>query len=920
MAYLAPRRLRIIELCRNPPKSSLSCILGNCRFFSDEGSSDAEQAAARTKRRRVGCENRGEKIKSNLPRVKYHKNDTPGNKLHPHRRTEQGNIIHALKNLIASSRAEKSHPNATENHLRWKAMSKQILDDLDNLSPVLLARCIHGCRVVGYWDSELLSKLFYFACRNAELVESVRPIGVSMSIQSLGMIAADQKRKKNHEALAVLENEGWDFLVKLTEACEGRFGFHLEEFKARELSSMLQGLGCYSAAICRSKQKKDWIDGKVRAIMKAMKPHMESGASPQDFSTALHGLANVQLKDADLLDGLGKWLKKPLSTGAVHFDEHSLATMVWGLSKLNLKDEELFDLLGNRVAARAQHLTMQGLPNVVYGFGVLGYKNEQLLTVLGQEISKPEKLGKLAEQGLANTVYGFSLVGHFDGKVLAALGNEISKPHRLNRFAEQELANMVYGFGLLGYDDKFLLSRLGTEVSKPQRLSKFIAQGLSNVVYGLGLVRSSDREVLESLAGEVAKPQRLQEFSAQGLANIAYGFGLCGVRNEEVLKQLGAEIASETRIDTFTGQGLVMVIYGFGKSSFFDEATFSVLLNGVTKRLGEFSPQEISTALYGFALVETLATEFLAESMVSFLDSVVEEVNRRDLRGFDRHTLSNICWSLGQLRYRNADLMGRLINASQVGDAEPSDETTKVISMMMQACAVLTIEHREFLQLSQSYILRNKERMSSRDCIHTMWSMAVLGILSVEHFTHLCKRLLVLGIDRQKLSFEEAMQIAQASLYITLIKGEKFDPTLDSLVKLAKTQCVKPTQISSFEKGILKMLLEKGISFESDKRLVDGVLPVDIFIPGTPGLVIECDGPTHYTINKVDGEYLQRGKTLFRNQVLEAAGYKVVCVPFFVEKEARREKAVCDAIEHLSAENQPFRHTVPEVASKTKIP
>lgn len=54
-------------------------------------------------------------------------------------------------------------------------------------------------------------------------------------------------------------------------------------------------------------------------------------------------------------------------------------------------------------------------------------------------------------------------------------------------------------------------------------------------------------------------------------------------------------------------------------------------------------------------------------------------------------------------------------------------------------------------------------------------------------------------------------------------------------------------------------------------------MEVDGLVDGSPQVVVEIDGPTHYTINTFSGiGFQQMGATLFRNQLLEGLGYKVI--------------------------------------------
>lgn len=54
-------------------------------------------------------------------------------------------------------------------------------------------------------------------------------------------------------------------------------------------------------------------------------------------------------------------------------------------------------------------------------------------------------------------------------------------------------------------------------------------------------------------------------------------------------------------------------------------------------------------------------------------------------------------------------------------------------------------------------------------------------------------------------------------------------------------------------------------------------MEVDCVVEGTEPIVVEIDGPTHYTTNTHrGGAYQEVGATKFRNRILEDLGYRVM--------------------------------------------
>ncbi|GMH43890.1 hypothetical protein BSKO_11824 [Bryopsis sp. KO-2023] len=774
-------------------------------------------------------------------------------------RRSKENVVDVLKVLgrRSKSRRKRKIPFDAEELQAWRDCSKMILNDLSNLTAFGLAFTIHSCRMAGYWDLKLIQELVEHAKRHPRLVAEYNPISCSMTIQSLGMMALTQRKKRDRRAMHFFENSGLDFLGLVMETCLRLRTFEEATYAARGLASSMHGLGAYCGSMAK---KPELLQGFSEAIVEEFvrKGNRGGVASAQDFSTLLHGLANIHFEDEARLKSICDLLQEMLSSGEVEFGQQALSNIVWSLSKLDCNDREVLGLLSERIKGEVGDMTSQGLANIVYGFGVLGYNHPG---------------------------------------ALSALGKESIKPHRLDRFNCQALVNIIYGLGQVGFQERKVLSKLAREISKPHRLKLLTHQGAANLIYSFGLSGFHDKQVLEVLLEEILQSQRLKQSSEQELAIIVYGLGLVGYCNRSHLSTLGKEIIKENRLRGCTDQGLVNIVYGYGKCQFFDKEIFLKLMDEAEGRFSQLTPQGIANVFYSLALMEMEITDSIPEQLLRMLESLSSGIDRRGLVGFDTQALSNLFWSLGELRYRDARLLSDLITA-YMHEAERRPEGIQVeqLSMILNACALLDFHDKGFFEVARNWLPSRVD--DERTTTNVMWSMAVLGILSLPEFEHQCDRLVTLQNQGHEISTGGSMQVAQASLHISIISGEEFNPRFANLVENCREASYSPTQESSFERIIQKMLLNEGLSYETNKRLVQDILSVDVFIPGTPGLVIECDGPTHYTINKVDGEYRRMGDTIFRNRLLEASGYKVVCLPYFLTGENLR-MIVRDAIVNL---------------------
>lgn len=84
-----------------------------------------------------------------------------------------------------------------------------------------------------------------------------------------------------------------------------------------------------------------------------------------------------------------------------------------------------------------------------------------------------------------------------------------------------------------------------------------------------------------------------------------------------------------------------------------------------------------------------------------------------------------------------------------------------------------------------------------------------------------------------------------------------------------------PTCSSGFHKKIGSVLSDIGYKYESEVNLANGVATVDIALLKHK-IVVEADGPTHYTVNSVDGRPWMMGSTKLRNEVIRCLGWQVI--------------------------------------------
>ena len=89
------------------------------------------------------------------------------------------------------------------------------------------------------------------------------------------------------------------------------------------------------------------------------------------------------------------------------------------------------------------------------------------------------------------------------------------------------------------------------------------------------------------------------------------------------------------------------------------------------------------------------------------------------------------------------------------------------------------------------------------------------------------------------------------------------------------TIVTKDSILSRFHGQVSSSLSRLEIAHDVEQLTWNDYMSVDILMPGN--LVIEVDGPSHYSLNTLR----MNGSTLARNKLLKHWSYSVVCIPYF---------------------------------------
>lgn len=390
--------------------------------------------------------------------------------------------------LDAQSRASASEDvqGVDELSLGWEGCKKSAMASMATATPFRIATILHCCNKGNFVDDELITSTLQKALKDAEKGLKFAPIGVSLSIQSLGCMARHVRlsypgKDYQFEPLARM------FTVSLLKYCEQRKAFQHAAFNPRNLSAVMHGLGllCHVPSIGALDPCLAPVADKIleEFIVKIGKTPF----SDKDISCILHGCANLQLTQEEYIFRVGELLRVSLARNRA-FGSHGLANIVWALGKLNYRNDDILMRLGTEVVKDSllyKH-TSQALANFVYSFGILEFSNAEIMRKLFGQVAQKSMLSKYKDQELWSIVYGLGKMGCTDMKVMEIFGAEICRESRLPHISTQGLANILYAFGKANYFDPSLCTTL-LERCQPQ-MELFTPQELTCTVYGLAHV------------------------------------------------------------------------------------------------------------------------------------------------------------------------------------------------------------------------------------------------------------------------------------------------------------------------------------------------------------------------------------------------------------------------------------------------
>lgn len=537
-------------------------------------------------------------------------------------------------------------------------------------------------------------------------------------------------------------------------------------------------------------------------------------------------------------------------------------------------------------------ITARNVSTTLHGLGLLFHKEDD--SPISLEISRiVEALlkililrgqnGKVMDMDMSNAVLGCAHMGFKNPAYIKDVCLLVTW-----RLAHEEpvglqtLSNMIWALGKIEFKDRDIVTKLAKAVIEPYRLPEFSNCALCGIPYSLANMGYANPVVLEPLANEIGKPHRMKEFTTQELGSIVYGFGKVGC-STYFFEIFGQELIKDHRLAAMDTQTISNAFYGFGRANYFNATTMKALLNEAQGRLSRFSSLDLTCITHGLALLEKKIFGSSPKfECAPFLEALSTECQRR-LSILSTRAICNICRCFSQLRFTDKPFMDLLLERySEILIGDEEQFVAEEFGMIVHACARLNFHNPLFLKFATSFFRSNIKSIDSIQVLcNVLWGCAVLGILEIDLFLAVCKQIEALNSSGTNIAQEEWLQLAHVWMYLTMIR--KHEAQLPDYARLIIMQAIakwrkgnKPLLSSVWEAKVAKLLTDTGIPYTAQAAVADGLFQVDFHIPDCkPPIVIECDGPWHFSHNKLDGSYVDSGETLLRNMLLESHGFKV---------------------------------------------
>lgn len=706
--------------------------------------------------------------------------------------------------------------------LEWERGVKMVLNRINQMTPFRMSNIINCFKRAKYVDEQFFEVLLGKAFRDSNLISEFDPMQISMTVQSLAMLARDVTEGE-HEGASKSSFPNGDsgsfvasclhFSKLLVQSAIDRDLLGNAEFSTRELSSLMHGLGLFTTSVNSYDTETvppHMLQSLLQEFCKKSVKNTKGENKAQDYANVLHGCKNLGFKDPRVLRQLFASMRATFTKDDYALGSDDVGNICWALGEIGIQDDELLAVLVSH-AKDAISWKPRSLSDVVCGLGLLGYHDEDLLAHYGRFVTVGHMVMSFTGRDLANTVFGFGLLNVNDSEAVLALAEEVSRLGRLASFTNQDLVRTIRGLGLLGFDQDRELWCLSVEVVKTDRLQSLRHEDLCDIFLGLGQSRFFKLKIHQVILTEIGN--RMREMRVPDMVKTIEALVLLAPCGLEALQKdvagLLREVADEIKfrgVDRLDSRTIAKLGLYFQKLGFRDK---ELLETGLERCTGVFNPD---------------AEEAEKRIMVEDVSTVLVSCAHLNIRRLDNKVL---------------------------------DSASRIIVENLNA--VIGVE-----QVSK--------------CLA---SLAIFGKLDAHTLENFALKLTSLGIASKLYTFDVQIwcRILYSVILVTKAAGKlEVSNRVQTIVEQAKSQAglKRPVYRDEAIYQIEGKLKDLGLKFTFGNSVIDNIVPVGFLVKGKPSWIVEIESLDEPELLLKNAKHnAGTGNALLRTKLLGAAGYQV---------------------------------------------
>ena len=478
---------------------------------------------------------------------------------------------------------------------------------------------------------------------------------------------------------------------------------------------------------------------------------------------------------------------------------------------------------------------------------------------------------------------------------LSSLSSIVQKDIRF--FSVREVSNIANALAKLGQPDKAIFRSI--EENAAWIVENGEPQAVASTAWACAVLKIQSPSLFRSIEDNAARIVKNEDMQATAI--VAWSCAKLGVQAPSLFRAIDDRAA--WLVENGTPQNVANIAWACATLGIPAPSFFRFIDENAAKLVANGKPQEISNTVWAFAKLGVHICDAPSRDAPSLFRSVEERSDWLVSNGKTQE-VANTAWSFGKLGIHSPSLFQSIDGRSSwlVENGTPQDIANTVL-----AFAEVGIRPEQlFSCLPEGGCLERFLRgANSQEFCNLAWSIASLG-LSNERDASILTALWTAALrdHSEKLTTDELRQLAQVRAHAGA-SGVALSPALPSalearLVKACKSQSGTG---SAFGAEYSRLLSEIGFEherevspFANNSSSGDGAgdggdfgefLAIDMACRKLK-IAVECDGKSHFLTSLTPGARAnfgrENGRTAAKRRLLRQLGWKVVSVPFQVDR------------------------------------